>query len=184
MLSVYQEGLSREAAYAARQMEHQMKVAQGILDQIIRLAIVLHDLGKMDYHWQKWAHEWQKLIGRPVADDYMVAHTDYNPNDTLHRAVEQKMPGRRPPHAAEGAVAALKKIYYLLGNPRPEDPRWKLVKAVFTAIARHHSPKADSYKSFNLHPASNSVIDQVLANIEINEQVNKQTVPTLEKDLR
>jgi len=87
MLSIYQESLSLKAAYAARQLEYQMKLAPGILDRIIRLAIALHDLGKMDYRWQKWAHEWQRRIGRPVADDYMAAHTDYNPDDFFHQVV-------------------------------------------------------------------------------------------------
>lgn len=162
MLAVYRERLSREIAYAANRLEQQMGLATGSLEQAVRLAIALHDVGKMERRWQNWAHEWQKRIGEPVAEDYMVVHTDYHPNDPQHQAIEKAIPGSRPPHAVEGAVAVLKVIHKLLGAPQQGDPQLKLVKAVFTAIARHHSPCADNYQGFSLHPAAQAVVAQVL----------------------
>ena len=176
MLDVYQARLSREIAYPAARLEQQMGLPEGSLERAIRLAIALHDVGKMDRRWQNWAHEWQRRIDAPVAEDYMLAHTDYNPDDLGHQTVEAGMPGSRPPHAAEGAVAVLGIVYQLLGAPRQDNPRLKLMKAVFTAIARHHSPRADGYKSFKLHPAAETTLAQVLAGLDFGEQAYKSVV--------
>ncbi|MER3513301.1 MAG: CRISPR-associated helicase Cas3' [Chloroflexota bacterium] len=174
MLDLYQTRLSREIAHAAARLEQHMGLEAGTIDWATRLAIAFHDVGKMDQCWQKWAHEWQKRIGEPVAEDYMVVHTDYNPDDPNHQAIEKAMPGSRPPHAVEGAVAALKVIHQLLGAPPQEDdPRLKLVKAVFTAIARHHSPQADSYTGFELHPAARSTLARILHDLGANGEVSQ-----------
>jgi len=162
MLELYQAKASREIAYAAARLERQMGLEAGALDWAARLAIAFHDVGKMERRWQNWAHEWQRQIRMPVAEDTMVVHTDYNPDDPQHQAIEKAIPGSRPPHAAEGAVAVLKVIHKLLGTPQQGDPRLKLIKAVFTAIARHHSPQADSYQGFSLHPAAKAAVAQVL----------------------
>lgn len=164
MLDVYQTSLSGESAYAAARFEQQMGLPKGELPRSIRLAICLHDLGKMDRRWQDWAHEWQRRIGMPVSADYLVAHTHYEPDNPFHQTIEKKMPRSRPPHATEGAVAAVKMLHELLGKPtRQDDPRLRLIKAIFTAIARHHSPKADSYREFSLVAAAQSEVERVLA---------------------
>jgi CRISPR-associated endonuclease/helicase Cas3 len=171
MLTVYQARLSREMTYAATRLERQIGLTTGSLEWGVRLAIALHDVGKMDRRWQGWAHEWQKRIGAPVASNYIVAHTDYNPDDPHHQNVEAGMPGSRPPHAVEGAVAVFRVLHQLLGAPSPGDPRLKLMKALFTAIARHHSPGADCYKDFTLHQAASFVVAQVLVDMNVGTQV-------------
>jgi CRISPR-associated endonuclease/helicase Cas3 len=176
MLNVYQARLSREMTYAATRLEKQMGLTTGALERAVRLAIALHDVGKMDRGWQGWAHEWQKRIGAPVAEDYMLAHTDYNPDDPRHQAVEDEMPGSRPPHAAESAVAVFRILHQLLGAPGQDDPRFKLMKAIFNAIARHHSPTAGTYKSFALHQAAGETVAQVLRSIDPDGQAYKALV--------
>jgi len=176
MLAVYRDRLSREAVYAANRLERQMGLAPGSIEWAVRLAIALHDVGKMDCRWQGWAHEWQRRIGLPVAEDYILAHTDYDSNDPRHQSVEAEMPGSRPPHAAEGAVAVFKVLHRLLGAPGQDDPYFKLMKAIFTAIARHHSPGAASYKSFELHRAAETTLAQVLAELDTNGQAYKSVV--------
>ncbi len=176
MLAVYHARLSGEMAYVAARLEQQMGLAAGSLEQAVRLAIALHDVGKMDRRWQGWAHEWQRRIGMPVASDHMLAHTDYNPDDPRHQHVEPQMPVTRPPHAAEGAAAVSKVLHQLLGTPGQEDPRFKLMKAIFTAIARHHSPRADSYRGFDLHQAAGTTLDQVLADLGASGQASHALV--------
>ena len=176
MLIVYQARLSSEMSYAATRLEQQMGLPAGWLEWAVRLAIALHDAGKMDRHWQGWAHEWQERIGAPVAENYMLAHTDYSPDDPWHQSVEAEMPGSRPPHAAEGAVAVFKVLHQLLGAPGQDDPRFKLMKAIFSAIARHHSPKADSYKGFDLHRAAGTTLTQVLAALDAGGEAAKAVV--------
>lgn len=172
MLNVYHDKLSGEMAYAAARLEKLMGLSAGTLEWAVRLAIALHDAGKMNQQWQKWAHDWQRLIGATVGEEYILAHTDYNPADPLHRSIEAETSGRRPPHAAEGAVAVFKIIYHLVGAPHHEDdPRFKLMRSIFTAIARHHSPRADSYRSFDLHPAARQTLSRVLRELDASQAV-------------
>jgi CRISPR-associated endonuclease/helicase Cas3 len=176
MQDFYQAKLSREITYAAARLEQQMGLAPGSLERAIRIAIALHDVGKMDRRWQGWAHEWQRHIGAQVLSDYMVAHTDYDPYNPQHKRVEAQLPGSRPPHAAEGAVAVFRVIHQLLGSPGQGDPRLKLMKAIFTAVARHHSPTADSYKAFDLHQAAEAALTQVLAGLDASGQARKALI--------
>jgi CRISPR-associated endonuclease/helicase Cas3 len=166
MRDFYQTTLTKEISYAAARLEQQMNLASGSLERAICLAIALHDVGKMDRHWQAWAHEWQRRINAPVEENYMLAHTDYDPYDPCHLAIEAEMPGSRPPHAAEGAAAVHRVVHLLLGAPKQGDPRLKLMKALFTAITRHHSPRADGYRSFELHQACGTVLSQVLTDLD------------------
>jgi CRISPR-associated endonuclease/helicase Cas3 len=176
MLTVYQGRLSRETTYAATRLERQLGLPSGSLEWEIRLAIALHDVGKMDRRWQDWAHDWQKRIGAPVEEDCILAHTDYNPDDPSHRAIEAEMHDRRQPHAVEGAVAVYRVLHQLLGAPAQDDPQFKLMKTVFSAIARHHSPTADSYKAFALHRAAGTTLAQVLAGLVASGQADKALV--------
>ena len=162
MLEGYRAGLASEMAYAAARLERQMGLHAGSLDKAVQLAIVLHDVGKLDRRWQRWAHAWQERISRPVADDVMLVHSDYDPADPRHSRAESGMTFSRPPHAAEGAVAVFKLLHYLLGTPGPDDPRFKLMKAVFSAIGRHHSPGAETCHGFALHPAAAATIAEAL----------------------
>jgi len=172
MLNVYNDKLSGEMAYAAARLEKLMGLSAGSLQWAVLLAIALHDVGKMNRNWQRWAHEWQRLIGAVVGEEYMLAHTDYNPADPLHRSVESETSGRRPPHAAEGAVAVLKILYHLVGAPeQPNDPRYKLMKSIFTAIVKHHSPSANHYRSFDLHPASMQTLARVLRELNASQAI-------------
>ncbi|MGC8838391.1 MAG: CRISPR-associated helicase Cas3' [Anaerolineae bacterium] len=176
---VERPALQGEIAYAARRLEEQMQVETGTLDQAIRLAIALHDVGKMDRRWQKWAHEWQQRIGAPVEGDCMLAHTDYCPDDPRHKRAETEMSCSRPPHAAESAVAVHRILHQVLGMPKElTDPRLKLMKALFTAIARHHSAQVSRYGEFTLHQAAKATLAQVLADSGASQQAVQCLEPT------
>lgn len=173
MLNVYHGKLEGEMAYSAKRLEKQMGLPEGSLMRAVRLAIALHDVGKMNKQWQIWAHEWQKRIGAPVAENCMLAHTDYDPADPSQRSLESEISRRRPPHAAESAAAVFKIIHQLVGAPgQIEAPRFKLMRSIFTAIARHHSPTANSYRSFDLHPAARQTLGRVLEGLNASQVVH------------
>jgi len=50
------------------------------------------------------------------------------------------------------------------------------MKAIFNAIARHHSPTAGTYKSFALHQAAGETLAQVLRSIDPDGQAYKALV--------
>lgn len=180
MLAVYQSKLYPEIAHAASRLESQLHLPPGTLDRVVRLAIALHDVGKMDRRWQQWAHNWQAHIGVKMPDEYMLAHTDYDPDDPLHQNLEKGLPDTRPPHAAEGAVAVVKMLYRLLGEPSEAHPNFQLLKAVFSAICRHHSPRADSYQRFSLHPSAKAVLAEVLAGVGVDKGATESLVMSRE----
>jgi len=133
---------------------------QGSLDRAIRAAIALHDTAKMDRRWQRWVRLYQEGIGEPLADEsYMAVHTHWDPADprcvTARDAADRG--AKRPPHAGESAVAGARIIAGILEGHEA------LGRAVFTAIARHHSASAHSYTEYSLHPAARAAAARALA---------------------
>jgi hypothetical protein len=97
----------------------------------------------------------------------MLAHTDYDSDNLHHTQIEKALAGSRPPHAVEGAAAVTRLIHAFLDCPQEGDPGLKLVKAIFTAIARHHTPRADSFKEFDPHPAAGTTLAEILAGLDL-----------------
>lgn len=143
--------LAEELAYASSRIEARFGWAQGTLDRLARLIIAVHDVGKLDQHWQAWARQWQEelsvLRGADFAlpRDYLAAHTDYDERDSDEKALNQKLRRGRPNHAAEGAAAAMD---WLLEWSDDQS----LARAALTSIARHHSAGASGrHGPFNAH---------------------------------
>lgn len=135
------------------------------LAQAVLLALALHDVGKLQGEWQQWSHAYQKQIGDIVPEATMIVHTNYKPHDPLvgpshlqaEEIVSKRMKIQRPHHAAEGAWASWPIIVRALDGDE------QLSRAVFTAIARHHSPFVDSASRYTLHPGSHQAIAEALA---------------------
>ena len=157
LLNAYDSGLAAELSYAASQLERKLGMNKGAIDQAIRLCIALHDVGKLTFGWQRWAHEWQQLIDKPIPLDYMAAHTDYNRANSEVREKEKQFSVKRPPHAVESMRAVAPLLLATFGQDQDI-----LFKASLTAIARHHAPKADQYKTYELHPAFQNSIETAL----------------------
>ena len=161
--------LAEELAYAFRRLEQKYQWSEGILDYLARMVIVLHDLGKLDVGWQKWAHRWQEEVGMlrgenlAVPEDYLLAHTDYDPYNTDEQILSQKLRHMKPNHAAESAVAIMD---WLLENVRNSG----LTRAALTAIVRHHAAGASGhYGPFRAHRAAPQILTDALcsAGIEV-----------------
>ncbi len=150
----------------------------GQIDLGIRLSFVFHDAGKLTEGWQGVGRKWQAEIKQPVSDPkIMLAHTDFDRGSQrdLQRDFEKKPGNKRPPHAAEGAYIAQKFIYNALGKD--------LYRPVVSAIARHHSPGADSLSQYKLHSGAANALVEALSIIEqgqpwnINPGVLVETAP-------
>jgi len=158
--------LGEELAYAARHLEDRYGWRHGTLDRLARLVIALHDVGKLDQRWQKWAHRWQEEVGElrgedlTIPADYMAAHTDYDSQNEAEEALNRKLRRMRPNHAAESAQAAVDLLWEQTNDQG-------LTRAALTAIARHHSAGAGgSYGAFEAHPAAQAVVVEVLEGFE------------------
>jgi hypothetical protein len=154
--------LVEELAYAARRLEKRYDWPEGTLDRLARLVIGLHDLGKLDVRWQRWAHRWQEEVGRlrnedlRLPEDYLAAHTDYDEQNEAEKGLNRKLRRMKPNHAAEGAAAAMEWLLEQIGDQA-------LARAALTAIVRHHSAGASGrHGPFRAHPAAEGALREVL----------------------
>jgi len=122
-------------SWAAKKLEIRAGWPEGILAKALRLALILHDTGKLNREWQQWVQDWQEFIGanHSIAVGQAYAHTDNY--TTEHRERARQFKRKRPSHAVEGAILAAP---YLTDCLKVQE----IVIAALTAIARHHTPDA------------------------------------------
>ncbi|MBK9121546.1 MAG: CRISPR-associated helicase Cas3' [Chloroflexi bacterium] len=125
----------------AKRLERRFGWAPGDVRRAAEQAVLLHDVGKLSVGWQNWVREYQDRIGRPVAPGEAYAHTESQTRE--HGDIEKSMK-RRPTHAVEGALAAMPIYAGVLGEDHP------LALAIYSAIARHHAPFADTNGKYGL----------------------------------
>lgn len=160
----HRQPLFDEVAYAMQHLELKCGWSSGTLKRLARLVICVHDLGKLDTRWQRWAHEWQDIVSTlrgeelRVPVDVMLAHTDYNCNDPEERQQNKQLRQGRPNHAVEGAASAMSLI-------RREAGDVSLARAALSAIVGHHAAGTEgSHGEYAAHPAaSTSFREAVLA---------------------
>lgn len=171
LMAAYQQSLRDELNYAAAHLETKLELPPGTLDRAIRLSIALHDVGKLTTAWQQWAHDWQACVEQPVDENYMVAHTDYDGTNAVHREKEKQMKTPRPPHAVESVPVVAQILVETFGTNNRS-----LIAALLTAIARHHSPTAARCQSFSsLHPQAAQELGCAL------KIADPETIPYLDK---
>lgn len=161
----YRRELSERLAYVAARLEELAELPHGGLDLAIRLAITLHDVGKMDTTWQAWARRYQEVIGEPVPSPaFLIAHTHYDPRNPRHRTAGEAVLIKRPPHAAEGAIAVTKLVHHAVGGHEG------LRRIVLTAIARHHDPRTENFSQYKLEPAAREAVLEALRHAGISDE--------------
>lgn len=130
-----------QMGWLAERLERRFGWSAGAVRRATELAVLLHDVGKLSVAWQDWVREYQGKIGLPVDSGEAYAHTESQ--TPAHRDTAKAMK-RRPTHAVEGALAAMKVYAVALGDDHP------LTHAVYSAIARHHAPFAESNDDYRL----------------------------------
>ncbi len=142
MFSVHRRDFQRRSAYVERRLEQRMNLEPGTLDRALRLLFAIHDVGKLDERWQRWAHSWQREVRQlnPHAvlppPDAAIAHTDFDRHDLVQRDLQKHVTasvGKRPNHATESVLACLNLVREVAGGSK------KLYEAMVTAVARHHN---------------------------------------------
>jgi CRISPR-associated endonuclease/helicase Cas3 len=147
---------NRLAWVAARLDEYGQGAPRPYLERAVRLTLALHDVGKLQVEWQKWAANYQKEV-TGEAPPFLVAHTLSQTEE--HRRIAQRVRPRRPSHAGEGAFAVAPILWEALeGNNHRS-----LYRAAVTAIARHHSPSLQEARPYRLHPRAAETVAEALA---------------------
>lgn len=142
MVSIFDGQLRERTFYTMRRLENKLNLEPGTLERATRLAIVLHDLGKLNAAWQAWARAYQQAIGEPTGEHEFLAHTHRSTSE--HEERERSIRPGRPPHAGEGAIASVRLVRAAL-------PKWEaLWRAVVGAVARHHSPDCKGFGPYTI----------------------------------
>src|SRR5262249_38822315 len=147
-----------------QQLEHSLHVPAGSVDLSLRLAVALHDVGKLSRQWQGWAHAWQQLLAAHDPNRYtlgvgrhFLAKTDMLNDYEQERILKRALPALAPPaHACAGVIVSIKLIQQrileafqadfqtvALSDDQREGGK-ALLRATLSAIARHHTPSATS----------------------------------------
>lgn len=98
---------------------------------------LLHDLGKLQNDWQRWAEVAQRSRDSSYEHKIPLAHTDFDPEKPEDRARERTLDFRRPPHAPASAYYGRAFIVQLLPSV-PEGQRAYIASACMAAILAHH----------------------------------------------
>lgn len=155
LLHAYDWSIRRELAWIAARLERQLELSSGTVDEAVRLAIACHDIGKLADGWQRWAHDWQRLLEDRYSTHYRVeqdrsflAKTDRLNSWSLEKSLRSDMRVSRPNHACASAVAGATMVAQHLirrHSARTSEGAFTVARAILTAIAHHHAPTATTY---------------------------------------
>jgi CRISPR-associated endonuclease/helicase Cas3 len=142
----FQDVIWPELALSAARLERKFGWPTDSLYKAARLAVLLHDTGKLNVEWQRWVVEWQREIGLvdKLTPGEAYAHTDNHTREHWEKAKAFRL--KRSPHAVQSAAAVLPILIDHLKDVRD------LLCAAFSAISRHHAPHSSEFQPFQLEP--------------------------------
>jgi hypothetical protein len=98
---------------------------------------LLHDLGKLQESWQRWAEAAQRAQSLTYRHVTPLAHTDFNPDSWEDRERERRLDVRRPAHAPASAYYGRAFLIRLLAGV-PASRIAYVASASTAAILAHH----------------------------------------------
>lgn len=138
-------------------------------EQLVELACLAHDTGKLAAKWQRVAWMWQRDKDQrsraqgervPERPPVPLAHTSFDPAlDKDYRGLSKY---QFPNHAVEGAFAIEESLCERLVANFGEGTGLYGALAAISAIARHHSPHARNTGQFDLNDKAVSLIRGLL----------------------
>lgn len=167
--------------------EANLEETTALFELLVFLAVITHDLGKLQAKWQDVMRGWQKeayklynkLELKPefkISDpaDHLLAHTDHHPEHPLFKQAydDYVKQNHRPSHAVEGAFICFKILDAVLVPiletqfQADEEQLDFILHTVEMAAGRHHSAWAKGWQSsenvqpIQLHLQANSAIAQ------------------------
>jgi CRISPR-associated endonuclease Cas3-HD len=102
------------------------------IEAAVRACSLLHDLGKLQEPWQRWAEAAQKAQDATYQHSVALAHTDFD----REKPQKQLLHIRRPPHAAASAYYGAAFLAEMLNSVC--ENRNVLASACAAAILAHH----------------------------------------------
>jgi CRISPR-associated endonuclease/helicase Cas3 len=184
VLDAFQDISLKELIYSAKALEQAAGWTEGSVMRAVWLACLFHDVGKLSEDWQGWARAYQKEIGMPVSREFSAGHTEYDRRNPVHEKAEKSVRThhKKPNHAGESALASVKIMSKAFGLPIEEG----LVKAILTAITRHHTPFASECKPYVLEEQAESHIYATLGFVpeEARQRINLELLRSESKTIQ
>lgn len=118
-------------------LRERYRLDQHMILDAAQACALLHDLGKLQNNWQRWAEAAQRSRDSSYQHMIPLAHTDFDPEKPEDRARERTLDIRRPPHAPASAYYGRAFIVQLLPLV-PEGQRAYVASACIAAILAHH----------------------------------------------
>ncbi|MEW5814803.1 MAG: CRISPR-associated helicase Cas3' [Spirochaetota bacterium] len=107
------------------------------ISEAARASALLHDLGKLQENWQRWAEAAQQSRDPSYQHKVPLAHTDFDPEKAEDRKREHSLGIQRPSHAPASAYYARVFLVRLLPSV-PDDQRAYVASACTATILTHH----------------------------------------------
>lgn len=144
----YEKDWAKQINRVGHRLEQRFGWHEGSVEQMARLVVGLHDVGKLSKGWQSWARIWQasQEVDNPMSHEVAAAHTDFDPTNPHIEVLDKKLKNKRPHHAIESALA----VWRILLKALPNNQHTPLYRAAFTAIARHHGAFSHTAQSYQL----------------------------------
>lgn len=120
------------AGFAAR-----LQLAPARLFEAARACAILHDLGKLQASWQRWAEAWQRVADPEYRHACSLAHTDFDPTCGEDRERQQRLGVARPHHAAASAYYGGALLAQALASV-PTEQLPLMAAACAAAVLAHH----------------------------------------------
>jgi CRISPR-associated endonuclease/helicase Cas3 len=105
--------------------------------EAVQACALLHDLGKLQETWQRWAEAAQKARDPAYSHVVPLAHTDFDPEKPEDRERERSLGIKRPPHATASAFYSGAFLARLLPSLADND-RTRVASACAAAVLAHH----------------------------------------------
>ena len=160
------------------------------LDAFVRLTLALHDVGKLNRPWQKWAQSRHRLYtemfdGVSVpADGTPLAHTfrgkrkfGAREDEYKERFARMKVPPRGN-HSVEGAEAVRKLVWQVT------DGDWTWFSVIMAAICHHHTPTASNAGEFHMVENAERAIVESLITCDFNSAEAVEWVALIQRDFK
>lgn len=156
----------KQVANGEKLLAQYCRVSQEDIKMLVELAILFHDVGKLNSQWQTAVRAWQNDW---YADDPLLgsgeplAHSTYIPEvDKEHNA---NIKYTRGPHALEGAYAIHESILSSFFQQFDSSNASDLASSVLTAIARHHGAYVHSATKVEFAEESRKYLNRVIRDI-------------------
>jgi CRISPR-associated endonuclease/helicase Cas3 len=162
--------LGREGTLLVSGLQQRYGLSQVAIAEAVRACGLLHDLGKLQDRWQRWAEAAQRAGDPAYQHVQLLAHTDHNPGsgEDWQRQAELRAQGfARPQHAPASAYYGGHFLGSLLPSV-PEATRSHVASACAAAILAHHGgwlPQAADLGISALCPGWEAAVKTVLPSV-------------------